>query len=194
MKLRHIFATISLTVFAALVPSAASSHAALSDSIPKDGAVLTELPQQVTVSLNERVREPAQLAVINADGNRINSKTVTVADNTASSQIVNRPGSGDYTMSYRVVSADGHPVTGTIKFTVEAPTSPSPSDPDTSTETSPSPVPSPTPTISPDLEASSTDSPTTSAVVAVVLLALLVIAVVVLFTRGPRDEESPRRE
>lgn len=194
MKLRHLFATISLTALAALIPSAAAAHAALSDSIPKDGAVLTELPQKVTVSLTEAVREPAQVVVINADGNRINSKTVTVSDNTASSQIVNQSGSGDYTISYRVVSVDGHPVTGTIEFTVEAPTSPPPASPGTSTETNSASVPSPTPTISPDLEAGSTDSPTTSIVVAVVVLALLIIVVVVLFIRGPSDEESPRRE
>jgi len=49
------------------------------------------------------------------------------------------PASGEYTVAYRVVSADGHPIQGTVTFTVTAP-APEPSateQPDTSPTTEP---------------------------------------------------------
>ncbi|NRQ51744.1 copper resistance CopC family protein [Aeromicrobium stalagmiti] len=200
MKLRTLIAAAVTTLAIAVTPSAASAHAALADSNPKDGATLTALPDQVTISLNEPVRDPAQIAVLDESGTRVNSKTVTVADKTASSQILDQPAPGKYTMSYRVVSADGHSVTGTINFAIEAPTPPTPTaaaPPATSTspdDVLPDTAPSPTPSDE-DLDTTSADngddSRTLEIVIAVGVLAILVIAGATLFIRGGRNTSDP---
>lgn len=203
MKLRALIATAVTTLAIAVTPSAASAHAALADSNPKDGATLTALPDQVTISLNEPVRDPAQIAVLDTGGTRVNSETVAVANKTATSQILEQPGPGKYTMSYRVVSADGHPVTGTIAFTIDSPrpstpTAVSPPTAATSPEVAiPNGDSSPAPSTA-DLEATSADSGddsrTLEIVLAVGVLAILLIAGTTLFIRGGRNTSDPSHQ
>ena len=103
---------------AAAVPAVA--HTELIDSSPVDGATLTTPPAEVLLEFSEPVQtEFGQVAVLDdADvhheqGNpQIVGATVT--------QGVDELSAGTYRISYRVGSADGHPITGTLTFTVTA--------------------------------------------------------------------------
>lgn len=200
MNTRAVIATAMTALAIMITPTAASAHAALADSNPRDGATLTALPDRVTISLNEPVRDPAQIVVLDADDNRLNRKTVEVADKTASSQILNQPGPGKYTMSYRVVSTDGHPVTGTIAFTIKAPT---PTEPATASPTAspeaaiPTDASSPRPSTS-GVDTTSADSGDDSRALEIALaagvLTILLIAVTTLFIRGGRNSSDQSRQ
>ena len=122
------------------IPAPAAAHAALATSNPVDGAQLDQMPSAVSITLNEKVRTPAFLVVTDERDARVNSDQVQVGSDgkTVISEVLTDAGAGEYSMSYRVVSEDGHPVTGTIGFTVDQPSSPSPADP----AQSPSPSPS----------------------------------------------------
>lgn len=104
--------------FTILFANPASAHAAVVDSNPVDGAKVTAIPAQFEIRLNEKVKPPAYLVVTDEQGRRFNSQQVTVDDKTVTSAAVATGAVGTLTMAYRIVSSDGHPVSGKITFEV----------------------------------------------------------------------------
>ncbi|WP_133249817.1 copper resistance protein CopC [Brachybacterium endophyticum] len=107
----------------------ALAHAQLEDSTPGDGAVVSDAPRQATLTFDEHVRPvTGATSLIRPDG----SSTALAPHARDDSVVTDLPDDlpkGSYTLTYRVVSADGHPVAGAVTFSVGAPSSPS----DTST-------------------------------------------------------------
>lgn len=98
----------------------ASAHAALTGSDPEQGAVLAAAPTTVTLTFNENVSRRAEIAVAAPDGTQVKVTGVRAVDDTVSATVADVDQRGTYSASYRVVSADGHPVTGTITYDVTA--------------------------------------------------------------------------
>ena len=95
----------------------ASAHAALTGTDPEDGARLQTLPASIEFEFNENVGN-VNVAVTAPDGTPVKVSDVKGVDSTASASLADPGQRGTYTASYRVVSADGHPVAGSVKFTV----------------------------------------------------------------------------
>jgi copper transport protein len=108
-------------VLAALAPvSPAHAHASLVKAVPADGAVLPLAPPALTLTFNEPV-SPLAIRLIGPDGAAITPAAV-VAEN-ATVTITPPPGlqPGTHVLSWRVISADGHPVGGALIFSIGAP-------------------------------------------------------------------------
>ncbi|HEY9440874.1 MAG TPA: copper resistance CopC family protein [Thermopolyspora sp.] len=105
----------------------AFAHTALRSSDPEQHATVESLTK-VTLRFTDQVRLPA-VVVRGPDGVAYQTG-VPETDGPIVTQNVRGPlPAGAYTLAYRVVSADGHPVQGQIPFTVTAPSSPDPSSP-----------------------------------------------------------------
>ncbi|MFD3874008.1 copper resistance protein CopC [Streptomyces sp. NPDC058623] len=103
----------------------ASAHASLSGSDPADGAVLKTAPRQVTLTFTESVSfSDDSLRVLSPDNERANPRPAQHADgkdNTARVELSDALPQGTYTVAWRVVSADGHPISGAFVFSVGKP-------------------------------------------------------------------------
>jgi copper transport protein len=119
-RLLRVLAAVALgLVGLALWASPASAHAELESSDPADGANLDAAPTVVTLVFSESVRaELGAVRVFDADGERIDNGALTVAGATVTVGLQPDVGDGAYIVTYRVVSADGHPVRGAVTFTV----------------------------------------------------------------------------
>lgn len=99
---------------------AASAHAGLSGSDPADGAVLKAVPQYVTLTFTESVSfSDDSLRVLSPENERVNprpARHVDGKDNTARVELSGKLPQGTYTVAWRVVSADGHPISGAFVF------------------------------------------------------------------------------
>ena len=97
----------------------ASGHAALVRAVPWDGAVVREAPSALTLTFNEPI-SPLIIRLIGPDGKPIALRDVAVENATISipAPPLQR---GSYVLSWRVISADGHPVGGSVVFSVGAP-------------------------------------------------------------------------
>ena len=118
MKILPRLLAVTVVSVTVLIPQHASAHAHLASSVPRDGATLTTMPSEVVLKLSEQVREPAFVAITDEDGRRINSGPVKVDGRKVTSGIAGPARAGAFTVSYRIVSADAHSVTGTVKFSV----------------------------------------------------------------------------
>ena len=102
-----------------LIATPAQAHDVLVGSDPKDGAVLGTMPSTVTLTFDQAVRRDfARMAVTGPDGAHYEQGEITVDGRNVSIGVRTGTPSGDYAIGYRIVSNDGHPVTGAVKFTV----------------------------------------------------------------------------
>lgn len=112
------------TVLLAL-PAGASGHAVLTHTAPHQNAGVDDPPTGVRLDFNEPVEVSfGAVRVFDSEGVRVDSGPVTHPDGEPNSVEVgvrsNLP-EGIYTTTYRVVSADGHPVSGGFSFGVGEP-------------------------------------------------------------------------
>lgn len=123
----------------------AGAHAELTSTTPSDGASLTAAPAAVTLTFGEPlVPETVNIAISNEMG-QLQGIAPTTDGDTVTVPWPAEVGDGDYTVAYRVVSEDGHPVEGSFAFTVAG----GASDPAAEASTVASPMPIATPVSTP---------------------------------------------
>ncbi|MEV6811789.1 copper resistance protein CopC [Micromonospora sp. NPDC051296] len=109
---------------AALVPAGpAAAHAVVVATTPLRDEVLGYAPREVLVTFSEPIAAvPGRVQVLAPDGKRINVGDPEVRDRTMriALRASDRP-LGTYLVSYRVISADSHPVAGSFTFAAGAP-------------------------------------------------------------------------
>ena len=187
-----LLATLLAPLAAVALPLAAQAHTALTSATPADGARLTEVPTEVTLTFSEEVREPAFVVVTAPDGSTHEAGRPGI-DGPAVSQEVDRDSldatrtAGTWTVAYRVVSADGHPIQGLTTFTVSGDAA------SATPSTNPSSTPASTPSAAPDSrDAEETDSDeaggTAGAPIFIAsVLAALLVAVAAVTVRRQRE-------
>jgi copper transport protein len=102
---------------------AASAHASVVSSDPADGSRLKAVPHQVTITFDESVSlgNLGYLHVTDAKGRRVDTGTASHPggdDTKIAATLRGGLGDGTYTESFRVISADSHPVAGVVRFVV----------------------------------------------------------------------------
>jgi methionine-rich copper-binding protein CopC len=174
----------------------ASAHSALTSSTPADGAVVTEPLQTVDLTFSEAplagLDAGLRIQVTDAAGTDVATGDVTVSGTTMRRAVdLDR---GNYTVLWRYVSPDGHPIEGTLAFDYRAAAAvPTPSATGAPTPTaSTAPTPSATATATGASEGAPSSSPGIAPGVWVALGAGTVLvagAVVVLLLRRGRSAE-----
>jgi len=100
----------------------AGAHATLERSVPERGAVLDRPPAKVELGFDEPVEAAfGAVRVFDAAGEQVGTGPVTRPGGDGSRIAVALPRSlpdGAYTVTFRVVSSDGHPVQGGLTFVV----------------------------------------------------------------------------
>ena len=101
--------------------SPASAHDAAESSSPTQGATLATPPEKVSVTFsNNPLGIGSQFSVKDATGAEWADGAVEIVDNVASQKLKAGAPAGAYTVSWRVVSSDSHPIEGTFGFTATA--------------------------------------------------------------------------
>jgi copper transport protein len=100
----------------------ASAHAVLEHSSPADGSVLQTAPASVDLVFDEAITLlPDSVRVFGPDGEEVDNGQVEHASGVGASAAVGLHtglSEGTYLVSYRVISADSHPVSGAYTFSV----------------------------------------------------------------------------
>ncbi|WP_416900855.1 copper resistance CopC/CopD family protein [Micromonospora echinospora] len=106
-----------------LVPAGpASAHAVLVSSSPASSAVVQSAPAEVVLTFSESVRQVTdKIRVIAPDGSRADRGGPVFDGGVVTVPVDPEGGRGTYLVSYRVISADSHPVSGAFTYSVGAP-------------------------------------------------------------------------
>jgi methionine-rich copper-binding protein CopC len=117
----RVVVSVVVAGFAVLgLATPAFAHNVLVGSSPVAGATLSTGPAEVRFDFNAPVRDgPNTITVVGPDGTHWErTENATVTGNSVSTAVAPLGAAGVYTASYRIISADGHPVTGEIRFTL----------------------------------------------------------------------------
>jgi methionine-rich copper-binding protein CopC len=124
MKFR-LFASSMLALVTAVTLTAlpATAHEQLVDQEPKAGQILEAGISEVRLSFSDDLMSlensaGSEIVILDSNQNPINNGCAVVDGRTATARAdIDRPGS--YQVGWRVVSGDGHPISGSFSFVVE---------------------------------------------------------------------------
>ncbi|MBC3194306.1 copper resistance protein CopC [Pseudonocardia sp. C8] len=115
----------------------AQAHEDLVASDPPDGSSVTAAPTEIRLTFSGAVRPgTSTVAVTGPGGRRWEAGAASTAGDTVTVPLRRLAEAGTYTVGYRVVSGDGHPVTGSTTFILDVAPQEAPS-------TTPFPLPAP---------------------------------------------------
>lgn len=151
VRFRSLVPAVLVAAFAAALVSVgpASAHDALASSSPAADTTIDGSVDRVTLTFSEPPLSGLEtgivISVTGADGAEHSSGSVRVDGNTLSKS-VDLTTAGAYDVTWRSVSTDGHPISGSFRFTSQGAATPTPTP--TASGTPTSAVASPTPSSS----------------------------------------------
>jgi len=117
----RLLLTLATAAFLVLPAAAAQAHDALESSDPANGAAVQSVPAKIgltfdhtPIAINSIVRVEDSTGTDQADG------AVEIVDNHVTQAVKAGAPAGKYTVVWRVVSSDGHPIEGTFTFTANS--------------------------------------------------------------------------
>src|SRR3954468_18032481 len=117
---RAVVAGFIALLIALALASEAYAHASLVKASPADGAVVPVAPAVLSLTFNEPV-SPLVIRLIGPDGASIEPGAVVAENETVTVTAPALLQRGTYVLSWRVISSDGHPVGGSLLFSIGAP-------------------------------------------------------------------------
>lgn len=117
---RLVVAGLLTGVAVATLATPASAHNVLVGSDPKAGSSISASPTEVRFDFNAPVQfGDDTIVVIGPNGTHWErTQNATVTGDSVSTPVAPLGPAGVYTASYHIISADGHPVTGDVTFTL----------------------------------------------------------------------------
>lgn len=200
-RLRILLTALTAVLLAAaavFVATPAHAHDELVSTDPDADGTVEVLPDQLTLTFSGVLStEPGatEVAVMDADGASLTDGEPEVAETTVTQPLMDAA-TGTITVQWKVVSSDGHPISGEYSFQVAEPQpTPTPTPTATTTESTPAPTqtvePSPTETPAPASDVSPSVPWVIGGIIAIAIIAAVVYLVATRRRTPPSEPGSP---
>ena len=123
-KISRLLLALTLSIFS-LTPAAA--HTSVVKTVPEYKSTLTEMPQSITIEFTDVLmtlgdKKVNTIELTGPDGSLIAIESTSIDQRTLTVQLPEESyQDGTYLVSYRVVSADGHSISGSYELYLNAP-------------------------------------------------------------------------
>ena len=114
----RLVAVALLVLLPLLAAAPATAHSALVGSTPEPGSTITALPDAVELRFNETLSDISPAVIVRRDGETVAPLAPRVDGTLLAADAPTDLPDGDYTLVWRVVSGDGHPIDGVVPFTI----------------------------------------------------------------------------
>jgi methionine-rich copper-binding protein CopC len=121
MGKRNLIAMFSLGATAFLLTGAAAFHLRLVKSAPADGEIVTQMPTEIRLWFSQKPEVGlTTVKLYRQDSSVVDLGKPAKTDDSVAVKVPLEAGlvPGSYTVSWRTVSRDGHPVRGSYGFTM----------------------------------------------------------------------------
>lgn len=119
MAKRLIAALLALLLLGA-VP--ANAHSQLVDANPRPNSVLKVAPKEIVLTFNEELLSLGEksnvITVTNSRNRAVPAANLRLTGSQLSTELRSKLTPGSYTVWWRAISSDGHPISGKYRFTV----------------------------------------------------------------------------
>ncbi|WP_415856882.1 copper resistance CopC family protein [Sinomonas sp. G460-2] len=114
-------ALLALAAAVLLPGAAAQAHDVLESTSPANGSTVASVPGAVVLTFDHTpIAIGTKITVTDASGADESAGDATVVDNQVTQALKQGAPAGKYTVVWRVVSSDSHPIEGTFTFTARA--------------------------------------------------------------------------
>lgn len=113
-----VVAAVLFTLYGA--PQVAWAHNVLIGTTPGDGAQVKMAPATVVLTFNEPAIATGTKVIVTGPAGPATVGDPVLIDNTVQQELTSGLPAGDYTVEWRVTSADGHPINGSFSFRASA--------------------------------------------------------------------------
>ncbi len=120
---RHVVRTLFVAVALLLtmaVAGPADAHNVLIRTSPAAGSTVAKVPARIVLTFDEPGQAGGTVIAVTGPSGNVSSGPAELVDSDVDQPIAAGSPAGEYTVDWRVVSADGHPVTGSFSFTAGA--------------------------------------------------------------------------
>lgn len=118
---RLVTAVLVAAAFVLFPAAGAQAHDELLSQTPEDGAVVETMPEELTLNFsNVPVALGSVVRIQDSSGTNWADGEVQIVDTEVSQPIKADAPAGEYSVVWRVVSSDAHPIEGNFSFTVES--------------------------------------------------------------------------
>lgn len=95
-----------------------SAHTGLTSSSPADGEDITEDVHEVLLEFNSKIESTSTVKVFNENKEEIIVSNIQTSENVMTGAFMSPLDNGTYTVEWKIIGADGHPIQGTYSFMV----------------------------------------------------------------------------
>ncbi len=118
---RLVTAVLVAAAFVLFPAAGAQAHDELLSHTPEDGATVETMPEELTLTFsNVPVALGSVVQIQDSSGTNWADGEVQITDTEVSQPIKADAPAGEYSVVWRVVSSDAHPIEGNFSFTVES--------------------------------------------------------------------------
>jgi methionine-rich copper-binding protein CopC len=114
--MRRLVSALLALGFVVAVPTVAQAHDVLERTTPADGTTVDRLPGAVVLTFSEKPLDIGTQVVVTGPSGNVASGSPTIDGRDVTQALAPTAPAGDYTVTYRVTSDDGHPVSGSFSF------------------------------------------------------------------------------
>lgn len=135
---RAIFLMLFLCV--AVSPTSVFAHTGLEKSIPQDKQVVEEI-KEIVLDFETKIEKTSTISVKNEKGESVEVSNLQYGEKQMKGEITQPLADGPYTVNWKIVGVDGHPIEGNFSFVVKkpAPVNQSPTTPSGNESATPPP-------------------------------------------------------
>lgn len=112
-------ATTAVCIVLLLVPAAVSAHTALKSSTPAAGSVIDKPIDEIALEFNTDIEPLSTFEVREEKGGVQNVSGIRVDKNVMTGKLESALPDGTYTVDWKIIGRDGHPVENQFSFTVK---------------------------------------------------------------------------
>jgi copper resistance protein C len=112
-----LLSTLLLFIFGANV----FAHSHLEESAPKNGEIVTQSLKDITLTFETALEPTSSFTLIDGNHTAIPLSTVPITGNQLIANVEDVLTNGAYTIHWKIIGEDGHPLEGDIPFTMNLP-------------------------------------------------------------------------
>lgn len=115
-----VFALLLVAVGLWLWAAPAVAHDSLVSSSPQESAQLARVPASVVLTFTEPALPLGTQVIVTGPAGPVQQGAPVLVDNAVTQPLRGGAPAGNYTVDWRVTSADGHPISGSFRFSAQA--------------------------------------------------------------------------
>ncbi len=117
---KMIFSALGILLLWFTIPFTAFAHTSLESAVPAKDAKVEEAVSDIQMSFNTPIAELSSFTVVSPQDKSVTINNIKVEGSSMSGQPSEPLTSGTYTVQWKIVGEDSHPIEGSYAFTVNA--------------------------------------------------------------------------